>query len=313
MRNFAALMVVVGAISGWSSADAAETRILGFAFGCETAEGHQVTPKFGDIEGLSYSDLPAQSQLCRKEVQRQIAQCRENTDFGSDTKNWELAECLPLFREQAQMCVGHFERELAKCGGSAVTSTGTLHLDSSERQQLQAALAAAGFDPGLLDGMFGPKTRRAIQAWQEAKGYTATGELTTAQIEALLDGAGILGGTGSHEPFGSDWTIAENQPCHVYNPTAKPGETVTWSGGCVGGKAFGEGRLVFNGGYGEDVYEGTMRDGKMNGYGTYTHHSGHRIVADEWRDNIPNGYGTATDDSGSRSEGKWFDGTFVGD
>ena len=59
-------------------------------------------------------------------------------------------------------------------------------LDSLDRRWIQDELAAKGFDPGPADGQFGPKTRRAIKAWQEAKGYAITGELTKGQAETLL-------------------------------------------------------------------------------------------------------------------------------
>ena len=101
------------------------------------------------------------------------------------------------FREQARACVGHFQRELVKCDGGGRESARAVSLDAGERRRIQAALAAEGFDPGPADGQYGPKTRRAIQAWQQAKGLAATGELTTRQAEALLGGAAPL------EPFGT--------------------------------------------------------------------------------------------------------------
>ena len=54
-----------------------------------------------------------------------------------------------------------------------------------ERRRVQSALAAQGFDPGPADGVFGPRTRRAIQAWQASHGYAATGALTGAQAVGL--------------------------------------------------------------------------------------------------------------------------------
>ena len=59
-------------------------------------------------------------------------------------------------------------------------------LDREARRRIQSALAAQGFDPGQPDGKFGPRTRGAIQAWQQANGHAATGELTSGQVERLL-------------------------------------------------------------------------------------------------------------------------------
>lgn len=49
----------------------------------------------------------------------------------------------------------------------------------------QAALVFLGFDPGPVDGMYGPRTYRAVVAYQQARGLPATGELT-AETAAIL-------------------------------------------------------------------------------------------------------------------------------
>ena len=59
-------------------------------------------------------------------------------------------------------------------------------LDRETRRRVQSALAAQGFDPGPPDGKFGPRTRGAIRAWQQANGHAGTGELTSGQVEQLL-------------------------------------------------------------------------------------------------------------------------------
>ncbi len=41
--------------------------------------------------------------------------------------------------------------------------------------RLQKRLAAAGFDPGAADGVFGPKTEAAVKAFQDSAGIAADG------------------------------------------------------------------------------------------------------------------------------------------
>ena len=64
-----------------------------------------------------------------------------------------------------------------------------LGLTRAERIRVQAGLQAAGQEPGPADGLFGgpgAKTRRAIRAWQAAKGLAATGYLNREQAETLM-------------------------------------------------------------------------------------------------------------------------------
>ncbi len=43
-------------------------------------------------------------------------------------------------------------------------------------RQIQESLARLGHDPGTLDGLIGPRTRRAIRAFERAKGLPVHGE-----------------------------------------------------------------------------------------------------------------------------------------
>lgn len=75
-----------------------------------------------------------------------------------------------------------------------------LNLTLENRSAAQRALVAAGHDTNGVDGRFGSGTRRAIRAWQTARGEPATGYLTAPQWKALRDGgsapapAGAAGG-----------------------------------------------------------------------------------------------------------------------
>jgi membrane-bound lytic murein transglycosylase B len=50
---------------------------------------------------------------------------------------------------------------------------------------LQENLAVLGFDVGTIDGLLGPATRRAIAAWQHARGWIPDGFTHPETLEAL--------------------------------------------------------------------------------------------------------------------------------
>ena len=61
-----------------------------------------------------------------------------------------------------------------------------LGLEREERALIQRGLAALGLNVGAPDGMFGPRTRKAIRGWQAAKGYPETEHLSAGQAQALI-------------------------------------------------------------------------------------------------------------------------------
>lgn len=61
-----------------------------------------------------------------------------------------------------------------------------LRLSLADRQRLQVALTALGFDTRGADGAFGPRTREMIGNWQRRQNQLATGFLNAAQQQAVL-------------------------------------------------------------------------------------------------------------------------------
>ena len=368
MSIYAAVAAGLAALMLWSGAEAAEATIRSFSFACEAPDGRIVKPMHGDIEGDTYTDLPAQRAQCLGTIDRKIALCWENTQFATEAENRELADCLPVFRNQARACVGHFSFERSKCGADdplpvediaseqedeavpETTPDGRHRVKPADRimSAREAANVRTGPSPdfdivgtvmagdelhvtgevrgrdwlrveyprsGDVAFIYGPLLRAAPQP---ARATTAAPETTTPET------------TAPRVPSGPSWSIAENQPCEVWNYGNRDYEPLTWSGNCAGGKASGDGRLVFRGG--EGVYEGAMRDGKMHGrgvldwangfryegelrdgkqhgQGTFTQASGEYYVG-AWRNGRPHGQGTYTQVDGTTFDGTWRDGCF---
>ena len=64
-----------------------------------------------------------------------------------------------------------------------------LSLDRPTRRLIQQGLSNVGFDAGAPDGLFGPRTRAAIRAWQAARDEPQTGYLDGDQAAVLLAAA----------------------------------------------------------------------------------------------------------------------------
>jgi serine/threonine protein kinase/peptidoglycan hydrolase-like protein with peptidoglycan-binding domain len=69
---------------------------------------------------------------------------------------------------------------------SAEAAETSLRLGFADRQRIQAALTSLGFDTHGNDGMFGPRSREMIAAWQSARNQPSTGFLNASQYQALL-------------------------------------------------------------------------------------------------------------------------------
>jgi len=103
---------------------AAEVRIGDFEFSCKTSDGATVKPKFGDIDGAFFTDMPAQRDQCIETVERKIAGCEMNTVFASNTEAERYPGCEPIFAEQGKACAAFYREEMAKCDiGSAEAGT----------------------------------------------------------------------------------------------------------------------------------------------------------------------------------------------
>ena len=365
---FAAIAAGLVALMLRSGVEAAEAEIRSFSFECETPDGRIVKPLHGDIEGDTYTDLPAQRAQCLGTIDRKIALCWENTRFATEAENQELADCLPKFRDQARACVGHFSFERSKCG-----TEDPLPVDDAANEQddevplettlggrhrvkpvdrLMSAREAANIRTGPSPDYDIVGTVMAgdeLHVTGEVRGrdwlrvaYPGSGDeayIYGPLLRLVAERPRATPSTpstpapdipASPQPSGPSWSIAENQPCEVWNYGNRDYEPLTWSGACTDGKASGGGRLVFRGGegvydgamqggkmHGRGVldwangfrYEGELRDGKQHGQGTLTQASGDHYVGG-WRDGRPHGQGTYTQADGTTFEGTWRDGCF---
>lgn len=101
---------------------------------------------------------------------------------------------------------------------TAIAQTSNDSLSKSEILQIQQLLKQKGFDPGPLDGLYGPKTKAGIQAFQQANGLPVTGAATFDLLQRLSYRAPSQNPTAI--PNNPSQPVVTSQPqAPVYSPT----------------------------------------------------------------------------------------------
>ena len=145
MRGIAVSAAALATMMVASSAEAVGVQVDGFAFGCATPDGEVRKPRFGDVDGAYFTDLPAERKPCLETIDRMIYSCTANTIFISQDLNNRFPDCLEVFERQAEWCVRHFEEQRHKCeaGGSSASAETTTEPEGPGVAPLDVTMWAA--------------------------------------------------------------------------------------------------------------------------------------------------------------------------
>ncbi len=289
------------AMMTWSSVGAIDVQIYGFNFGCQTPDGELRKPKFGDVDGIFFTNLPAERKACLETIDRMIYSCNANTTFISHDLNSRYPSCLGIFERQAQECVVHIEGQRQKCyaGGSSETNeVKPVHLTmwATKRSNIRSGPGTEHAKVGLLEigdevqvtgeignwlrieargddaFVYAPLlTENAPETGTAASGADAKDESDTAvHREPDVDQPAAV----SLEPkcpkngtFQNCWFELQNpMGCHFWISEGIINR-ITWSGSCSGGVAQGEGVMSY-----DESTRGTgaIADGKKQGRWIFT-------------------------------------------
>jgi hypothetical protein len=80
---------------------------------------------------------------------------------------------------------GPSDRSTAMTEGPEVSTTSSVRLSKLEIRAAQEALVDFGYGKLKADGALGPATRKAVEAFERAKGLPVTGRLGTATLQSL--------------------------------------------------------------------------------------------------------------------------------
>jgi hypothetical protein len=98
-------------------------------------------------------------------------------------------------------------------GGKVSGGAGAIDLAPDQIRQVQMVLIEKGFDIGEPDGRLGPRTTRALIAFQRQQGFQATGQIDSRTMTALgVSGTTGQGNQGANQPSTSGQGGTGTQP-----------------------------------------------------------------------------------------------------
>lgn len=113
------------------------------------------------------------------------AEAKKKAEEEAKQKAEAAAEAKRKADEEAKRKAEADAAALAEKKAAEAVENG-LKLSLQDRQKIQIALTAAGFDTRGTDGVFGQRSRDMIAAWQKTRSKNATGYLTADEQQALV-------------------------------------------------------------------------------------------------------------------------------
>ncbi|MBY0320786.1 MAG: protein kinase [Reyranella sp.] len=136
-----------------------------------------------DAEAKQKADAEAKQKADAEAKQKAEAEAQQKAE--AEAKKKADAEAKQKADAEAKQKA---DADAAAQKAAEVTET-ALKLTQLDRQRLQVALTSLGFDTQGADGVFGPRSREMILAWQKARNQPTTGFLNVAQQQALFSEA----------------------------------------------------------------------------------------------------------------------------
>jgi len=133
------------------------------------------------------SEAEARRKSDEEALRRRIEEeMRQKADAEAATRRQAADDARA--RAEAETSARQKAEEADRSGAEAAEAA--LRFSQVDRQRIQTALTVLGFPTGGSDGVFGPRSREMIAAWQKKAGRAATGYLAADTQAALLRDAG---------------------------------------------------------------------------------------------------------------------------
>ncbi len=140
-----------------------------------------------DAKAKADAEAKAMAEAVAKRKAEAEAKAKADAETRAEAEAKQMADADA--KAKADVEARQKAKDDAASRKAAETAETALRLSQLERQRLQVALTSLGFDTQGADGVFGPRSREMVLAWQKARNQQATGFLTAAQQQALLSEA----------------------------------------------------------------------------------------------------------------------------
>jgi peptidoglycan hydrolase-like protein with peptidoglycan-binding domain len=156
----------------------------------EQAEAARVKQQEAELAKLREEKARRDQEAHDAEIKRQAAEA-ERQRIQAEEAAREKADAEAKAQEAAKQAAAEAEKQkaLEKDKAHAMEAEAGLHLGPLDRQHVQVALTALGFNTNGTDGVFGQHTHDMIAAWQKSHSYPDTGYLTGPENQELLRAA----------------------------------------------------------------------------------------------------------------------------
>lgn len=180
------VVLALGAVSGWitffianQSATETESQLRG-----QVTSLHQM-----QLNLVLEKNRMQAAQGDLEQLRSQVAKLRQEADLLAQARDLARAELVTATTGMKDL-LGRLSH-----ARSDVAETGSVNTKAIDSQQLvtataQRALARLGHGPLKADGVVGPGTRRAVEAFQRANNLYVTGELDAPTLRRLTPDPG---------------------------------------------------------------------------------------------------------------------------
>jgi peptidoglycan hydrolase-like protein with peptidoglycan-binding domain len=118
------------------------------------------------------SDKPTTGEKVKEKATEAKDTVKEKATEAKDKTQSAMEKVKDKAVEMKDKVASKMHRGKGRMAASDVTAT-------------QQALRDKGYDPGPIDGVWGPKTAKAVRDYQKAEGLTVTGRMDTATADRL--------------------------------------------------------------------------------------------------------------------------------